>query len=208
MVSPVPDTDELLDRTAAEDGAARGLLLERHRRRLRRMVAVRMDGRLAGRVDPSDVVQEALAAAAAKLDAYLRERPLPFYPWLRRIAWERLVRLHRRHLHARRRSVGREEPPALPDRSALDLAERVFARGPSPSRQARLGELRERVRAALAALPERDREVLVLRYLEGLSNADAAAVLGVTEGALRVRHVRAIERLRGLLGADLTGGAP
>ncbi len=208
MPVPAPDTDELLDRTAAGDDRARGLLLERHRQRLRRMVAVRMDPRLAGRADPSDVVQEALAEAAGKLEGYLRERPLPFYPWLRRIAFERLLNLERRHLHARRRSALREEPGGLPEPSALELAERLCARGRSPSQLARLGELRERVRAALAALPERDREVLVLRYLESLSNRDAAAILGITEGALRVRHVRAIERLRGLLGEDLLGGKP
>jgi RNA polymerase sigma-70 factor (ECF subfamily) len=207
MPASAPDTDELLNRTAAGDQRARDQLLERHRQRLGRMVAVRMDPRLAGRVDPSDVVQEALAEAAGKLDAYLDGRPLPFYAWLRRIAWERLVALQRRHVYARRRSVGREEPGGLPEQSALELAERLFARGSSPSRQAQRGELRERVRAALAALPDRDREVLVLRYLEGLSNADAAAVLGVSEGALRVRHVRAIERLRGLLGEDSLGGA-
>jgi RNA polymerase sigma-70 factor (ECF subfamily) len=204
MPAPAPDTDELLDRSAEGDEGARGQLLERHRRRLRLMVAVRLDPRLARRVDPSDVVQEALAEAAGRLDRYLRERPLPFYPWLRRLAWERLLALQRRHLHAGRRSVGREEPPGLADESALELAERVLARGSGPSGQAQRAELRARVRAALAALPERDREVLVLRYLEGLPNADAAAVLGVSEGALRVRHVRAIERLRGLLGEDLT----
>src|ERR1700757_2715447 len=94
-----------------------GELLDRHRDRLRRMVAVRLDPRLAAGVDPSDVVQEALAKADAKLDRYLRERPLPFYPWLRQLAQERLIDLHRRHVQARRRSVTREEAAAgLPDR--------------------------------------------------------------------------------------------
>jgi RNA polymerase sigma-70 factor (ECF subfamily) len=205
MAPAVPDTDELLDRSAAGDEHAREQLLDRHRRRLRRMVAVRMDPRLAARVDPSDVVQEALADAARKLDAYLRDRPLPFYPWLRQLVWERLIQQLRRHLHARRRSVSREEPPALPEGSVIELAERLFARGSSPSRRARLSELRDTVRRALAALPDRDREVLVLRYLEGLSTAEAAAVLGITEGAVKVRHVRAIERLRALLGDELEG---
>jgi RNA polymerase sigma-70 factor (ECF subfamily) len=86
-----PDTEELLQRAASGDPQARQLLLTRHRKRLRRMVAVRLDPRLAARLDPSDVVQEALAAAARQLDAYLRDRPLPFYPWLRRLAWERLA---------------------------------------------------------------------------------------------------------------------
>src|SRR5262245_15592899 len=110
------DTEHLLERAAAGDGAARAQLLQRHRRRLRRMVAVRFDPRLAARVDPSDVVQEALAEAAATLDGYLRERPLPFYPWLRQLAQRRLLDLHRRHVQARRRSVTREVGlPGLPD---------------------------------------------------------------------------------------------
>ena len=83
-----PDTDQLLDRAAQGDDRARQQLLARHRRQLRRMVATHLDRRLAARVDASDVVQEALADAARKLDGYLRERPLPFYPWLRRLAWE------------------------------------------------------------------------------------------------------------------------
>src|SRR5438552_7087478 len=82
---PSPDTDHLLEAVSRGDSAARGQLLERHRPKLRRMVAVRIDRRLAARVDPSDVVQEAMALAAARLDEYVRDRPLPFYPWLRRI---------------------------------------------------------------------------------------------------------------------------
>src|SRR6516165_5011523 len=95
------DTDELLERAGSGDTTAREQLLIRHRARLRRMVAVRLDRRLAARVDPSDVVQETLAEAARNLADYLRERPIPFYPWLRRLAWERLVKLHRRHIRTR-----------------------------------------------------------------------------------------------------------
>ena len=108
------------------DAQARGQLLERHRARLKRMVAIRFDRRLAARVDSSDVVQETLAEASAKLDAYLRERPLPFYPWLRQIAQQRLTDARRRHL-AGRRSVTREEPAGLPAESAMELAERLLA---------------------------------------------------------------------------------
>src|SRR2546421_13029200 len=99
---PTADTDDLLQRAAAGDGTARDHLLRRHRRRLSRMVAVRFDPRLAARVDPSDVVQETLAEAAANLDRYLRERPLPFYPWLRQLAQRRLIGLHRRPVPAPR----------------------------------------------------------------------------------------------------------
>ena len=201
------DTEHLLDRAAAGDGAAREQLFQRHRRRLGRMVAVRFDPRLAARVDPSDVVQETLAEAAANLDRYLRERPLPFYPWLRQLAQRRLIELHRRHVQARRRSVTREVgPPGLPDHSALALADRLFARTSSPSAGPRRQERRDRVRAALAALPEPDREVLVLRILEALPTRETAAVLGISEVAVRSRQVRALERLKALLSPDFLEG--
>jgi RNA polymerase sigma-70 factor (ECF subfamily) len=201
------DTEHLLERAAAGDGAARDQLLQRHRRRLGRMVAVRFDPRLAARVDPSDVVQETLAEAAARLDRYLRERPLPFYPWLRQLARRRLIELYRRHVQARRRSVTREVgPPGLPDHSSLALADRLFARTSSPSAGLRRQERRDRVRAALAALPEPDREVLALRILEALPTRETAAVLGISEVAVRSRQVRALDRLKGLLGPDFLEG--
>ena len=98
------DTDSLLKQASAGDREAREQLLIRHRDRLTRMVAVRLDRTLAARVDPSDVVQETLTDAARRLDDYLRERPMPYYPWLRRLASDRLDKVHRRHT-ARRRSV-------------------------------------------------------------------------------------------------------
>jgi RNA polymerase sigma-70 factor (ECF subfamily) len=150
------DTEQLIEQASRGDAAARQQLLVRHRDRLRKMVRVRMDQRLAARVDPSDVVHEALADAAGKLSDYLRRRPLPFYPWLRRLAWERLVKLHRRHIRARSRSVMREDPgrQALPDESVLELARRLVAPGTSPSNRMIREELRGRVQAALARLSE------------------------------------------------------
>jgi RNA polymerase sigma-70 factor (ECF subfamily) len=200
-----PDTEELVERARGGDREARQQLLVRHRKRLRQMVALRMDHRLRARVDPSDVVQEALADAAQELSDYLRKRPLPFYPWLRQLAWERLIELHRRHLHAQKRSVRREDPEflALPEESAVQLAQRLLAPGSSPSERLLRDELRGRVQAALAQLPPRDREVLVLRHLEQLSTQETAAVLGISPGAVKTRHLRAVERLRGLLGEDL-----
>jgi RNA polymerase sigma-70 factor, ECF subfamily len=207
MTPPEPDTEELLRRSAAGDGDARGALLLRHRGRLRRMVAVRMDQRLAARIDPSDVVQEALAEAGRRLDDYLRERPLPFYPWLRRLALERLVDEHRRHLRAARRSVAREQAaPALADDSALQLAERLVAPGGGPSTQLRRQELADQVRAALGAMSEQDREVLVLRFLEELSAREVGEVLGMSEAAAKMRALRALRRLRGLMGGGSEGG--
>jgi RNA polymerase sigma-70 factor (ECF subfamily) len=201
------DTDYLLRRAADGDRTARDQLLERFRSRLRRMVAVHFDPRLAARVDPSDVVQETLAEAAAQLDRYLRERPVPFYPWLRQLAQRRLIDLHRRHVQARRRTILREEAACdLPAPSLRTLAERLVGRRSSPSAGLRRQERRDRVRAALVALPESDREVLVLRVLEGLRTRETAVVLGISEVAVRSRQVRALERLKALLGPDFLEG--
>ena len=203
-------TDDLLSRAAAGDAAAGDELLARHRERLRQMVAVRLDRRLAARFDPSDVVQEALADAALKLSEYLRRRPLPFYPWLRRLAWERLLELNRRHIYADKRSVTREEPVdvPLPDESAFALVDRLAAGGSSPSSRLKREELRGQVRVALTALSAADRELLVLRHLEHLSMREIAAVLGVSEGAVKVRHLRALARFRDLLGPEFAEGRP
>jgi RNA polymerase sigma-70 factor (ECF subfamily) len=207
MTTETPETERLIARARAGDRTARHDLLDRHRDRLLRMVAVRLDRRLAARLDASDVVQEALADAAGRLSDYLRERPLPFYPWLRRLAWDRLVELHRHHGRARR-DVGREEPEGLqlPDESVAVLAERLAAHGTSPSGDLLRREVRDRVRAALDALEPRDREVLTLRYLEQLTTAETAAVLGIGEGAVKSRLMRAILRLRDQLDDDGENG--
>jgi RNA polymerase sigma-70 factor (ECF subfamily) len=208
-MSPEPnDTDDGIVRAAEGDDEAREWLLDRYRARLRRMVAVRLDRRLSARVDPSDVVQEALADASRHMDDFLCDRPLPFYPWLRQFAWSRLVALHRRHVLAGKRSVDREEgrDMLLSDASAGDLADRLLATGTSPSHRALRNELLERVRDALARLAPRDREVLVMRHLEQLSTAEVAAVLGVSEGAVMTRLARALVRLRALLDDETAGG--
>ena len=195
------ETDALLEQASRGDDQARQRLLERHRSRLKRMVAVRMDGRLAARLDPSDVVQEALVDAARDLPEYLRSQSMAFYPWLRQLAWDRLVRLHRHHIHTRRRSVDREASAhlPLPERSALRPGQTAGLVEHKPERALIRDELRQRVRSTLDRMAPRDREVLVLRYLEMLTNPEIADVLGIAEGAVKVRHFRALERFRGLL---------
>jgi RNA polymerase sigma-70 factor, ECF subfamily len=208
MTEVQPDTEELLRRTGAGDRGARGALLERHRGRLRRMIALRIDPRLAARVDPSDVVQDVLAEADRRLDGYVYKRPLPFYPWLRQLAWDRLADQHRRHVRAGRRSVTREEKEAwgLPDASAAELADRLLAPGDSPSAALQRDEVRDRVRAALEAMAGQEREVLILRYLEQLSAREVGAVLGISEEAAKKRALRALRRLRELLKGLAPGG--
>ncbi len=190
-----PDTEKLLAEAAAGDQSARSELLERHRARLKRMVAIRFDRRLSSRVDSSDVVQDVMVEASRNFDDYLRTQPLPFYPWLRQFAEQRLIDVRRRHLEAKRRSVAREDAVGLPDESAMELAGRLVGDGPA-SGGLRKKEEEEQVRKALTQLSERDREVLILRYLEQLSTAETAAVMCCSEGATRARTLRALQRLR------------
>ena len=195
MAIDEPETEDLLRRIGRPDGSAVGRLLERHRQKLRRMIAGRLERRMAARVDPSDIVQEALLDAGRKLPAFAAERPMPYYPWLRQLALERLVRWRRSHLGARKRDAAREEP----NRSTAALADRLIDRGTSPSAHAIRDEDRQRTRAALDRLAPADRRLLELRYLDGLSFPEIAAEMGVGEGAARMRHLRALERFDALL---------
>lgn len=204
MQPPKPDTEELVNRAAKGEENAMRQLLNRHRNRLKRMVAVRMDPRLNARVDPSDVVQDVLAEAARKLPGYAGGVSIPFYPWLRQLAWDRLIVLHQQHFRAQKRSVAREEPAYLdlPDESAMGLAEQMVAGGTSPSGGVLREELRARVRSALDQMAPADREILVMRHLEQLRVSEIASLLGVSEGAVKMRRLRAAERLRELLEDD------
>ena len=138
------DTEDLMRRAASGDSAATERLLSRHRDRLRRLVAVRLDRRLAARIDPSDVVQDALGDAVRKLPEYLLHPNAPFYPWLRQIACRRLLQVHRQHLQVKKRSILREEPlwAPVPDKSVFELADCLVASGTSPSGQFSKRELR------------------------------------------------------------------
>jgi RNA polymerase sigma-70 factor (ECF subfamily) len=198
-MTPGEDVDDLLVRARGGDAAAGQELLARHRARLCRMVAVRLDPRLAARCDPSDVVQEALLEASRKLPDYLRDQPVAFYPWLRRLAWEHLLKVRQRHLAGKRNAALEAHAPPLADGSAAELAERFLASGTSPSAGAAREEERQRVRTALLTLAEADREVLVLRYLEQLSTGEIGAVLGIGASAVKMRHRRALERLARVL---------
>ena len=99
------DSQQLLRRARDGDDVAVEQLFDAYRQVLRRMIQVRMDRRMTARVDPSDVIQDAMAEAARRFDDYLQNDAQQFYPWLRRIAWEKLLQLHRHHIYVRRRSV-------------------------------------------------------------------------------------------------------
>ena len=200
MTHPVPDSAEtrgLLDRVKAGEPEAFDQLFARHRSFLRQVVELRMDRRVRGRVDPSDVVQEAQLDAFQRLADYIRRRPMPFRLWLRKTAYERLLKVQRRHLGAARRNAGREV--ALPAESSAALAEGLLGADSAPSHRAERAELAARLRSALDELPEADREVLVLRNFEGLSNPEAGYLLGLDPAAVSKRHGRALLRLREVL---------
>jgi RNA polymerase sigma-70 factor (ECF subfamily) len=197
------DEDGLLARAGAGDRAALDELLARHRPLMRRVAEVRMDPALRGRLDPSDVVQEAQLEVAQRMNDFLKRRPMPFALWLRQTTLEHLLRLRRRHLTAERRSVARELP--LPEGSSVFLARLALADDPAALARLVDRELAERVSAAVAALPDADREVLLLRCYEELPNQDAAAVLGIDPNTCSQRFGRAIIRLRRLLVFDQSG---
>jgi RNA polymerase sigma-70 factor, ECF subfamily len=203
----MPDSEEtrsLLQRLAAGDRRAADRLLTMHRAELRRIVELRLEPRLRTRVDPSDVVQEAQLDALARLDDYLERRPMPFRLWLRKTTCERLLKLRRLHVAAARRSTRREE--WLPDHSSLQLAQRLVAQDSTPSRQVARRELTDRVRVALARLPETDREILLMRVLEGLAYQEVGLMLDIDPAAARQRYGRALVRLeRSLRDGGVTG---
>jgi RNA polymerase sigma-70 factor (ECF subfamily) len=200
MRDVAPESDDharLLQQARDGDARAVEVLLSGHRAYLRQLVDLRLDPRLRPRVDPSDVVQEAQLEAVRRMPEYLRDPALPFRLWLRQLTEDRLLMLWRSHVQAECRSVTREV--ALPQDSSLRLVEHLAASASTPSQQLSQEEQAQRVRAAVAALPDLDREILLLRNFEGLSFEEISCLLGIQGAAARQRHGRALVRLTRLL---------
>jgi RNA polymerase sigma-70 factor (ECF subfamily) len=194
--------DEVLIRAGKGDSQALGEAFGRHRERLRRMVQLRMDRRLQGRLDPSDVLQEAYLEFSRSLVDYLRNPDVPFFVWLRFITGRKLQALHRKHLGTKIREAGREislNQDALPQASSLTLAAQLLGRFTSPSEAAGRAELQLRVQEALNSLEPLDRELLALRHFEQLTNSEAAQILEIGEAAASSRFIRALKRLKKIL---------
>jgi RNA polymerase sigma-70 factor (ECF subfamily) len=189
-------SDEALEADLrAGDDSALAPLFERYRERLARMVTFRLDARLVGRIDAEDVLQDTFLEAGKRLQAF-RDDDKPFLVWVRLITQQTMIDLHRKHLGAKMRSAGREvHAPATGAMSAFFVGSIT-----SPSRAVMREELRQKIEQALEAMDEIDREVLLLRHFEELSNKEAAAVLGIQENAASNRYVRALGRLKGYLG--------
>jgi RNA polymerase sigma-70 factor (ECF subfamily) len=210
MWPPIQDTQELLTQARDGDPAAVDQLLARYREPVRRMIDLRLDHAIAPRVDASDVVQEVLLEASRRLSEYLQHGSMPFHLWLRHIARDHLIDAHRRHRAAQRRSVDRERSlaPALSDDSSLHIAGELIDRELTPATAALRHEMQQRFQSVLANLDDDDREIILMRHFEQLSNQETAAALGLTEAAAGMRHLRAIRRLRTLLAPGLEEPRP
>ena len=195
-------TGELLHCAQQGDAEAVRQLIDRHREPLRRLIHLRLDRALQRRLDASDVVQDVLLEASQRLSQYLNDPAMPFHLWLRQIARDHLIDVHRRHRLAERRAIDREQPmvAAFPDRSSIELAAGLKDPELTPAAAAIRHELERRLHAVLQQLDEDDREVLTMRYFEQLSNQEVAQALGLSEAAAGMRHLRALRRLRELLG--------
>jgi RNA polymerase sigma-70 factor (ECF subfamily) len=200
--------EEMLDRLRRGDHHALAIAFSRYQARLRRMVELRLDRRLQGRVSPSDVLQEAYIDALKRLPHLRADPDVPLFVWLRTVTVQRLIEVHRQHLGAKARDAGREVPLALAagvgpgsERMAAALVDLT-----SPSEEAERAETIDKVHEALNGLDAIDREVLALRHLEELNNSEVAALLGIRPAAASKRHLRALERfrsaLKGLKGAE------
>jgi RNA polymerase sigma-70 factor (ECF subfamily) len=205
---PPSETVRLLERLRAGDRRTLADLFQRHRDRLRRMVELRMDARLQGRVDASDVLQDGFLDLEKRVESYLCDPRLPVFLWLRMIVSDRLAIYHRHHLGTRMRDVSQEVSlyrDPLPQASSAALASMLLGRMTSPSNAAIRAEQILQVQEAINSLEPLDREVVALRHFEQLSRAETAVVLGITEEAGAKRYIRALKKLKTILAA-MPGG--
>jgi RNA polymerase sigma-70 factor (ECF subfamily) len=190
---------ELLARAAAGDQTAVTELFSLYRKRLKQMIRLRLNRRLQGRVDESDILQDAYFEAAQRLPDYLGNRPLPFFLWLRHITGQKLVDSHRRHLGAQMRDAAQEvslHRGPMPAANSGSLAALMLGRLTSPSQAAIKAETRLRVQEVLNGMDPIDREILALRHFEQLTNAEAALTLDLNESTCSSRYLRALKRLK------------
>jgi RNA polymerase sigma-70 factor (ECF subfamily) len=199
------DDLRLVERARGGDDAAAGEALVKHRARLRRMVEARLDQRIRGRVDPSDVLQDGFVDVIAKLPAYLADPKISLFLWLRLVVGERLTKIHRDHLGAQMRNAGLEVSlyrGPMPAASSAALAAHLLGKVTSPTQAAVRAERLLKLQEALNALDPLDREILSLRHFEELTHVEAARVLDIGEAAAAKRYIRALKRLKVVLPAS------
>jgi len=196
------ELDALLQRSRNGDEAAWGEVLVAQQDRLLRMVRLRLDPRLSARIEPADVIQESFAQATTRRAEYFRLDAMPFFVWLRLITVQKLAELHRHHLGVKARDAARDVSmftPGSPATSAV-LATRLLGQTTTPSQQAARDEIEERVREVLDGMEDVDREIIALRNFEQLSNIEAAGVIGIGASTASSRYLRALKKLKAILG--------
>ena len=177
-------------------------LFGRYRKRLRAMVRLRIDRRLQGRVDPSDVLQEAYLDVAQQLPCYQAKPEMSFYLWLRLTTGSAPDAPAPAAPGAGMRDAGREvslHRGALPQASSVSLAAQLLGKMTSASKAVERAEIQLQLQAALNGMDEMDREIIALRHFEELSNVEAAQVLGLEPSAASKRYIRALKRLQEIL---------
>jgi RNA polymerase sigma-70 factor, ECF subfamily len=202
MRSDSTNSTDLFERAKCGDQRALGLLFAEHRVRLERMIRLRLDRRLQSRLDPADVVQDAYLDVARRFPEYAANPAIPFLLWLRSLVGQRLVDLQRKHLGAQMRSVGKEvslQQAVMPQVSSESLALQLLGTLTSPTLAVVRAETRLRLEEALNAMEPIDREVVVLRHFEDMSNGETAQVLGIRASAASKRYIRAIRQLKVIL---------
>jgi len=201
MTADSSDPVELL-RQSSGDPEALGRVWQHYRERLRRLVRLRMDRRLQGRIDASDVLQEAFVDFASRVEEYIRQPDMPLFLWLRFLTGQRLQLLHRHHLGAQMRDAGREvslHRGAMPQATSISLAAQLLGRFTSVTQAVHRAEMQMILQEAINSMDPIDREIVALRHFEELSNEETAQVLGIKSSAASSRHVRALKRLREVL---------
>lgn len=197
------NSDDLIRQALAGDERALATVFGHYQKRLRQMIRLRLDRRLQGRVDPSDVVQEAYLDVVDQLPSYAeRQEELSFFLWLRMVAGQRLMRLHRQHLGAEMRNAGRDvslHRGALPRATSISLAAQLLGRFTSATQAAMRAEMQVKLQEAINGMDDVDREIIALRHFEELSNKEAAELLELSKAAASNRYVRAMARLQGVL---------
>ena len=202
MSETAGETDDLHMRLIDGDPQALAELFSRHRERLWRIVHFRLDHRLAGRIDPEDILQEAYLDAAQRIQHYRDDSPASSFLWLRMIVTQTMIDLHRRHLGAQRRDARREVPVercTFPQATSMSLASQLLGHLTSPSQAAMRAELSDQLEQVIAQMDPLDREVLALRHFEELTNTEVAQTLGIQVKAASIRYVRALKRLQQIL---------
>lgn len=202
MDSSSSNAAPLLEQNAwAGDQAALAELFSRFRSRLRRIVDARLDNRLKGRVDPSDVLQEAFIEVARKLPnvrSKLDEdrATMSMFVLMRMVTAERVLVTHRRHLEVEGRDVRRETPQHQTAASSIYLAEHLLAVFGSAENKLMRQEMFDTLQKTLETMDPVDHEIITMRCFEELTNVEAAEALGISQNGASSRFVRAMTRLK------------